>query len=332
MELRPSEIFYSQDSIMNRFGDYTMHGNTYIGETLDQLLQGHCNVNNIPTITVVNKYGKWYTSDNRRLWVFRKAEEIGFLETIDVSVSSYLNGNKFTTENGGTSIRVRGGTPGGRLWRSWKPKRPDSSYRRSTPTSYNLNTSNVLSSKRNTSPSYPVSNQTTNLYHQKTSLSNRSCMSSVYSDRSEQSKTNTTTNPTIAQGYMGQFHSANESSYGRTTTYQPPSVPTVPSPTHTKTNRVSSPTIQNRSNYFSSYRDDSSNVDNRHDYTNSTNTRTMRTGSPFQSYGRGLSYEDTIRSTDRVPSRSSSRHETQHNLNQSFKAEHDKNRGCCTIL
>ena len=300
MELRPSEIFYSQDSIMNRFGDYTSHGNTYIGETLDQLLRGHCNVNSIPTISVVKKYGKWYTSDNRRLWVFRKAEELGFLETIDVNETYYLNENKFTTENGGESIRVRGRTPGGSLWISWKPKRPISSCQRSISTSYNLNTSNALYSQRNTSPSYPVSNPTTNHYHQNTSLSNRSSMSSVYSGRSEQRKT-----------------------------YQPPSVPTVPSPTHANTNRVSSPTIINRS----TYRNDSSNVDNRQYYTNSTNTRTMETNSPYQSYGRGgSSYQD--RSTDRVPSRSSSRQQPRHDSNnkQSFKAERDINKGCCTIL
>jgi hypothetical protein len=70
MELRPSEIYYSQDSIMNRFGDYTPHGNTCIGETLDQLLNGHCNVQSIPNISVVQRNGKWFTSDNRRLWVF----------------------------------------------------------------------------------------------------------------------------------------------------------------------------------------------------------------------------------------------------------------------
>ncbi|XP_052075259.1 uncharacterized protein LOC127712697 [Mytilus californianus] len=328
MELRPSEIFYSQDSIMNRFGGYTNHGHLYIGETLDQLLQGYCNVRSIPTISVVNKYGKWYTSDNRRLWVFRKAQEIGFLETINVNQSYYLNEDKFTTENGGTSIRVRGGTPGGSLWRSWRPKRPNSSVQRSTPTSYNLNTSNVLSSQKNTSPSYPVSNQTTKLYHENTSFSNRSSMSSVNSNRSEQRKTNPITSSTIAQGYMGQF----QSGYGRTTTYQPPSLPIVPNPTHIKTNRISSPTIQNRSNYSGSYRDDSSNVDNIHNYTNSTNTRTTETNSPYPSYGRRLNYED--RSTDRVPSRSSSRHEPRHNLNneQSFKAERDIDRGCCTIL
>ena len=92
---------------MNRFGDYTPHGNTYIGETLDQLLNGHFNVQSIPNISVVERNGKRFTSDSRRLWVLRKAEEIGFLNSIYVNETYYINDNKFTTENGGTSIRVR---------------------------------------------------------------------------------------------------------------------------------------------------------------------------------------------------------------------------------
>ena len=123
MELRPSEIFYSQDSIKSRFGNNTRHGNTCIGETLDQLLNGHSNVESIPNISVVQRNGKWFTSDNRRLWVFRKAEEIGFLKTIYVNKIYYIKDDKFTAENGGPSIRVRGGSPGGSLWRTWKPKR-----------------------------------------------------------------------------------------------------------------------------------------------------------------------------------------------------------------
>ena len=121
---------------MNRFGDYTLHGNTYIGETLDQLLNGHCNVQSIPNISVAQRNGKWFTSDNRRLWVFRKAEEIGFLKTIYVNKAYYIKDDKFTTENGGTSIRVRGRSPGGSLWRTWKPKRPSTI---TTHVSYNSN-------------------------------------------------------------------------------------------------------------------------------------------------------------------------------------------------
>ena len=54
--------------------------------------------------------------------MFRKAEEIGFLKSIYVNETDYIKNDKFTTENGGTSIRVRG-SPGGSLWRTWKPKR-----------------------------------------------------------------------------------------------------------------------------------------------------------------------------------------------------------------
>jgi hypothetical protein len=46
---------------MNKFGDYTAHGDTYIGETLDQLLNGNCNVQSIPEISVVQMHGKWFT-------------------------------------------------------------------------------------------------------------------------------------------------------------------------------------------------------------------------------------------------------------------------------
>ena len=99
MEIRPSQIFYSQDSILNRFGDYTRHANMNIGETLDYLLVGRCNVDDILTMNVMKMNGEWFTSDNRRLWVFGKAEEIGFLETVKVNVIYYTSNNKFTTVN-----------------------------------------------------------------------------------------------------------------------------------------------------------------------------------------------------------------------------------------
>jgi hypothetical protein len=55
---------------------------------------------------------------NRRLWVFKKAEEFGCFEKIDVIRTRKFNRNKFTTKNGGTSIRVRG-DPGGNIWKTW---------------------------------------------------------------------------------------------------------------------------------------------------------------------------------------------------------------------
>ena len=142
---------------MNRFGGYTPHGNTCIGETLDQLLNGNSSVQSIPNISVAQRNGKWFTSDNRRLWVFRKAEEIGFLKTIYVNKTYYIRDDKFTTENGGTSIRVRGGGPGGSRWRTWKPKRPPTT---TTHVSYNSNI--VYSPNRNTRSSYQYSDHNSN--------------------------------------------------------------------------------------------------------------------------------------------------------------------------
>ena len=104
LELKPSDILYSQDSISNQFHC----GIRYIGDTLDQLLIDSSYVQRIPNIQVVERNGTLFSMDNRRLWVFKKAEELGRLETIDVKQTSSFNRNKFTTKNGGASIRIRG--------------------------------------------------------------------------------------------------------------------------------------------------------------------------------------------------------------------------------
>ena len=117
LELKPSDILYAKDSILNRFRDRSIR---YIGETLDQLLEDSSYIQNIPNIEVVEINGKLFSMDNRRLWVYKKAEELGSLETIDVIRTSSFNRNKFTTKNGGTSIRVRG-DPGGIIWKTWSP-------------------------------------------------------------------------------------------------------------------------------------------------------------------------------------------------------------------
>lgn len=116
MFLKPSEIRFSQDSIGNSFGGYTSHPFRRIGQTLDDILSRRCNVDSIPRISVMNRNGLWFTADNRRLWVFQQAETRGKIEEIYVSVTFYINFNKFTTENNGMSVRVRG-DPGGYLWR-----------------------------------------------------------------------------------------------------------------------------------------------------------------------------------------------------------------------
>lgn len=95
MFLKPSEIRFSQDSIGNSFGGYTSHPFRRIGQTLDDILTGRCNADSIPRISVMNRNGLWFTADNRRLWVFQQAEKRGKIEEIYVSVTFYINFNKF---------------------------------------------------------------------------------------------------------------------------------------------------------------------------------------------------------------------------------------------
>ncbi|CAG2225641.1 unnamed protein product [Mytilus edulis] len=125
LQLKPSEVFYSQDSISNKFGLQPPCSKQLIGITLDELLSGSITTSHIPFITVVMKNGKFYTADNRRLWVFRKAEEAGSVHEIAVNQGTNetfrtKSGTKFTTSNDGISIRIRG-DPGGVIWRTFKP-------------------------------------------------------------------------------------------------------------------------------------------------------------------------------------------------------------------
>eukprot|EP00477_Mikrocytos_mackini_P002552 GAHX01002887.1.p1 GENE.GAHX01002887.1~~GAHX01002887.1.p1 ORF type:complete len:345 (+),score=37.46 GAHX01002887.1:299-1333(+) len=115
MYLRPSKICFSQDSIGCTFGRCTSHPYRPIGETLDDILTGRINVNSIPSISVYNKNGKWFTADNRRLWVFQEAEKRGKCSEIYVRETFYIVYNKFTTMNNGASVYVRG-NPGGYQW------------------------------------------------------------------------------------------------------------------------------------------------------------------------------------------------------------------------
>ncbi|XP_069125651.1 uncharacterized protein [Argopecten irradians] len=122
MFLRPSNIRYSQDSIACYFSCGSHNGRP-IGETLDDIISGQCTENDVPRMTVTRRNGHWYTGDNRRLWVFRKAEELGIIDYEIEVVKGWVNPSKFTTINDGVSIKVRG-NPGGYVWKKMRtPKK-----------------------------------------------------------------------------------------------------------------------------------------------------------------------------------------------------------------
>lgn len=118
MMLAPSDIYYSQDSISNRFGISTEHAGELIGETLDKILTGACSIQDIKIIQVVCRYGMYITADNRRLWIFKKLEELGECTEIPIRMTHYISSKKSVT---GSTIRIRG-NPGGHLWRTWNER------------------------------------------------------------------------------------------------------------------------------------------------------------------------------------------------------------------
>ena len=121
--LKPSEIYFSQDSINNVFGNYCQRRGIHIGSTLDRLCEGRMTVSDIPPKGFMQKGGRWYTGDNRRLWIFLELERLGKCTNLFV-ISTYVPAKKFTTHNRGKSVRVRG-NPGG----SWYLRSASSTHR-----------------------------------------------------------------------------------------------------------------------------------------------------------------------------------------------------------
>ena len=57
--------------------------------------------------------GKWFTADNRRLWLFRHLERLDKTQFVEVDVIDAIPARKITTNNGGVTITIIGGEPEG---------------------------------------------------------------------------------------------------------------------------------------------------------------------------------------------------------------------------
>jgi hypothetical protein len=95
-------VRFSQDSIGAEFSD-----GRSVAEVIDDLKFGRTNADEIPPIRIFERDGKKYTLDNRRLYVFQQAGvDIRFQRATAAEVEN--QSWKFTTQNDGTSIVVRG--------------------------------------------------------------------------------------------------------------------------------------------------------------------------------------------------------------------------------
>ncbi|CAC5401924.1 unnamed protein product [Mytilus coruscus] len=116
MHLRPSQIYFSQAEINNRFDRRSQHSFKNLGDTLDDLVEGRCRISDIPTISVISRNGKWVTADNRRLWVFRHLEKLGKCTTIPVMETYHIDFRKLTSVNGGKTVRFYTGRSATGRW------------------------------------------------------------------------------------------------------------------------------------------------------------------------------------------------------------------------
>lgn len=109
LQLAPSDIYYSQSSISNCFKKASLYAGKSIGDTVDDIMQKRCRLEDIPNISVVKKGDVWVSEDNRRLWVFKALESLGQCDKISVIVKTSINHKKDVIQK---DITVRG-DPGG---------------------------------------------------------------------------------------------------------------------------------------------------------------------------------------------------------------------------
>src|SRR6218665_224049 len=134
IEICPRKIRYTQDSIKEEFTD-----GRHMSDTLEALLYSHLSVDDLEPIEVVREYGKWWAlTGNRRLYLYRKLEELGVIHTITVVTASRDNDwvqnqlmRRKTTDCEGVAIRLRGNQSGWRINQvveEWKASQRNNRY------------------------------------------------------------------------------------------------------------------------------------------------------------------------------------------------------------
>ena len=105
INLKPSDIMYSQNSIGNNFknGDQ-------IGEVLDDIMEDKLSISRLPTIEVKCIDGRYVSSDNRRLWILKQLERLGSVNQVSVKTTKRISRQKSARTS---NVQIRGIGPGG---------------------------------------------------------------------------------------------------------------------------------------------------------------------------------------------------------------------------
>ncbi|XP_041354728.1 prostatic spermine-binding protein-like [Gigantopelta aegis] len=103
MYVYPSKLRFAQDSICRYF-----RNGSSLQDTLEDLLESDCPEDFFPPMSVMEHQGKYFVVEgNRRLLLLKILESHGLVGKVPVKLSPF-NSFKFTTENDGTCIEVRG--------------------------------------------------------------------------------------------------------------------------------------------------------------------------------------------------------------------------------
>lgn len=81
-EIDPSAVYFTHSKIRKQFS-----GNgKLLSETLEEVLNGTTKVEAIPKIRVIFDGSRYYSMNNRRLWVYKELQKRGKLATVKVEL------------------------------------------------------------------------------------------------------------------------------------------------------------------------------------------------------------------------------------------------------
>lgn len=90
VELNVAEIYFSHSKIRNRFTGCSK----LLQETLDEIIAGKTTIEDIPMISVIYDGIRYFSLNNRRLWVFKELAKLGKLEKIKVNLKKPVTRNE----------------------------------------------------------------------------------------------------------------------------------------------------------------------------------------------------------------------------------------------
>lgn len=109
MDMRPSEIRFTHDSIQSSFRD-----GRSIPETFREILLQNLVIEDLPLMELMEYefQSDWFVvRGNRRLFMFQELEKRGFMQKVKVHLKTFdpvIFQSQYTFTNKGESVRIRG--------------------------------------------------------------------------------------------------------------------------------------------------------------------------------------------------------------------------------